>query len=198
MKLRILFILMVVLILPNSYVNACEDPAPRAPDACNEYSSKRLIAIKSGNWALLEKCSVEFIENGCGKSYGDAELSKAYADVSKVLRHQNHYKEALDASIRGTTIFYNEPDSHLEKALALISLNMLKKAQIELDITELLSKLALKRYDLDKLTGHLSNDQTAERKQDYKKILNQVKDTRKIYFRGSRRGAIRDSTLAKH
>lgn len=153
-------------------------PAPSPPALCVQYESKRNAAIKSQNWFQLLNDASEYTEL-CKERYSTSEVSKVYGDRSLAFRKLNKLQEALSSSESGIITEYLEPSSHYEKSLALIQSNKTKEARIELDITELLSRLALKRMELKKLSpGTRGPDATEANKIYYQNFLKLVAGAR--------------------
>lgn len=157
---------------------ACGREAIESPQACVENKPKRDAALKAKDWNALEVAAVRFIE-GCDKAYGDEELAKAHAELSLVLRHRNDPKNAAEFANRAIS-YSKEPDFHIEKALCLIRLNKKEEASLELDVAELMSKLALKNNELRKIAWAPREAPDYDKKRlNYVRILESVKVTRR-------------------
>lgn len=153
-------------------------PLPPPPAICVQYESKRNAAIKSQNWFQLLNDTQDYTEL-CQERYGKAEVSKAYGDMSLAFRKLNKLEDALRSSGSGIITDYLEPGSHYERSLALIQSDKAKEAETELDITELLSRLALKRMELKKISpGSRGSDATEANKIYYKNYLKLVAGAR--------------------
>lgn len=169
--------LIVVLIL--ALFTACSKrEAIPYPAACEDEYPKRQAALKAKDWNALEIAAVKFIE-GCDKAYGDEELAKAHAELALVLRHRNDPKNAAEFATRAIS-FSKEPDFHIEKAICLIQLKKPEEAKLELDVAELMSKLALKNNELKKIEwAPRPAPDYLKKKKNYERLLGQIAETRK-------------------
>lgn len=148
------------------------------PEACEDTYPKREAALKAKNWDALEVAAVKFIE-GCDRAYGDEELAKAHAELSLVLRHRNDPKNAAEFATRAIS-YSKDPDYHIEKALCLIELKKTEEARLELDVAELMSKLALKNNELKKIAwAPRPAPDYMKKRQNYESLLKTVTETRK-------------------
>ena len=152
----------------------CAPPYPPLPVACVKYKFDRTTSVKSKNWSQLELEASDFIEN-CGEKNGIDKLSEVYGIWALTYRKRNMHKNAYEVSKRGILRYYDGPDCHLEKALALISLNNFKEVQLELDNAEMLVNQAIMQ---NKLYHPEYNEQNKNR---YRNILEQIKIIRKKY-----------------
>lgn len=148
------------------------------PEACEDTYPKRVAALKAKDWDALEVAAVKFIE-GCDKAYGDEELAKAHAELSLVLRHRKDPKNAAEFADRAIS-YSKEPDYHIEKAICLIELKRSEEARLELDVAELMSKLALTNNELRKMAwAPKPAPDYMKKKQNYEGLLKVVTETRK-------------------
>ena len=154
-------------------------------DPCFIYKPKRASALKAKDWNALEIAAVKFIEE-CDDRIGKEERSKAYDEISMILRLRNDPKHAVTAADRAMDS--EEPDCHIEKAMVLIQLKKLDEAGLELDVAELIANLALKKNEI-RLIAAARKDPVyyAEKKQHYDIILKTIKDTRKTYLLSKRK-----------
>jgi hypothetical protein len=159
-------------------LTACERGEVPFPEACVENKPKRDAALKAKDWNALEVAAVKFIE-GCDKAYGDEELAKAHAELSLVLRSRKDFKNAAEFAARG--VFWSkEPDYHIEKAISLVELKRREEAGLELDVAELMTKLALKNNELRKIAWEPREaPDYIKKKQNYENLLKTVTETRK-------------------
>jgi len=165
---------------------ACGREAIEFPQACVENKPKRDAALKAKDWDALEVAAVKFIE-GCDKAYGDEEFAKAHAELSLVLRHRNDPKNAAEFADRAIHSS-KEPDFHIEKARCLIQLNKLEEARLELDVAELMSKLALKNNELRKIVwAPREAPDYGKKRLNYESILESIKEAR-MQFRRPNQG----------
>ena len=174
MTKKIIIVTFSVLLL----LTACERGEVPFPEACVENKPKRDAALKAKDWNALEVAAVKFIE-GCDKAYGDEELAKAHAELSLVLRSRKDFKNAAEFADRA--IFWSkEPDYHIEKAISLSELKRREEAELQLDVAELMSKLALKNNELRKIAwSPREAPDYIKKKQNYENILKTVTGTRK-------------------
>jgi len=154
-------------------------------DPCFIYKPKRASALKAKDWNALEIAAVRFIEE-CDARIGKEERSKAYDELSMILRLRNDPKNAVIAADRAMDS--EEPDCHIEKALVLIQLKKFDEAKLELDVAELIANLALKKNEL-RLIAAARKDPVyyAGKKEHYDNILKSIKNVRKTHLISKRK-----------
>jgi len=181
--MNLLRIVVIISVLITSNIAMAE--VDISNDPCFIYKPKRAAALKAKDWNALEIAAVKFIEE-CDARIGKEERSKAYDELSMILRFRNDPKNAAIAADRAMDS--EEPDCHIEKAMVLIQLKKYDEAKLELDVAELIANLALKKNEI-RLIAAARKDPVyyAGKKEHYDNILKSIKNVRKMQLNSKRK-----------